>query len=203
MKFLAERRRLRRQLSLEIALYPVLLERRRVELVGDVAEHLDQTDFEAILALAGALAYDQQAGLLFDHRRRRHPVQRPVAAGVVMHEEGAVGLEHQQANSLRKPGGQATGVVNLAAGDEQAHRRADRTVPFGRSAHPFRTGPEADYRAYGGRGTSCNLSYRSEPGCAPRSLRTPIGRRQRSAKRAVWRRAAPRSVRNPSALSGL
>ncbi len=43
-----------------------------------------------------------------------------------MDEAGTVGLEHQEPNSLWKPSGQPAGVQNLAAGDEEAHRR--RTV---------------------------------------------------------------------------
>src|SRR2546429_6033564 len=48
-----------------------------------------------------------------------------------MHEKRAAGLEHEEPNSLRKPSGQATGVEDFAAGDEQAHGPADRNVRFG------------------------------------------------------------------------
>ena len=37
--------------------------------------------------------------------------------------EGAVGLEHEEAHGVGQPSGQATGVVNLAASDEQTHER--------------------------------------------------------------------------------
>jgi hypothetical protein len=47
-----------------------------------------------------------------------------------VHEEGAIGLEHQEPHGFREPGGQAAGVEDFATGDEEAHR-ADRTVPFG------------------------------------------------------------------------
>jgi hypothetical protein len=50
-----------------------------------------------------------------------------------MHEEGAVRLEHQQADRLGEAGRQAAGVDDLAAGDDQAAWPADRTVRFGRS----------------------------------------------------------------------
>ena len=41
-----------------------------------------------------------------------------------MYKEGPVGLEHEEPNGLGKPGGQTTGVENLAAGDEEAHGRS-------------------------------------------------------------------------------
>jgi hypothetical protein len=47
-----------------------------------------------------------------------NPIERAIATGVVVDEEGAVGLEHEQPNRLRQPGGQPTGVPNLAACDE-------------------------------------------------------------------------------------
>ena len=56
-------------------------------------------------------------------RRRRHPVQRLVAAGVAVHEHPPVGLEHEQPHRLRQPGAQAAGVLDGAAGDDQAHGR--------------------------------------------------------------------------------
>ena len=59
--------------------------------------------------------------LLDDRRRRGHPVQRLVAAGVGVDEHGAVGLEHDQPQRLRQVGGQTAGVVDGAAGDDQAH----------------------------------------------------------------------------------
>ena len=40
-----------------------------------------------------------------------------------MHQEGAVGLEHQEPHGFRKAGGQAPGVGDLAAGDDQTHGR--------------------------------------------------------------------------------
>ena len=53
-------------------------------------------------------------------------VRRSKTTGVVMHQKGAVRLEHEQTYGLRKSGGQATGVEHLAASDEQTHRT--RTV---------------------------------------------------------------------------
>jgi hypothetical protein len=43
-----------------------------------------------------------------------------------MYKEGSVGLEHEEADGLREPGGQPPGVDDFAAGDEQAH--GPRTV---------------------------------------------------------------------------
>ena len=43
-----------------------------------------------------------------------------------MHQERAVGLEHEEAHSLREPSGQAACAEDFAAGDQQAHGR--RTV---------------------------------------------------------------------------
>jgi hypothetical protein len=48
-----------------------------------------------------------------------------------MHQKRPVGLEHQQPNSLRKPGREAAGVEDFAAGDDEAHDRG----PY----CPFRT----------------------------------------------------------------
>ena len=117
-----ERLRQRRERFLQVALDAVLLERRGLaHLVLDVGEHFVQADLEAILAAAGALADDEHAVAFLDHGRRRHPVERPVAAGVGVHEHRAVGLDHHQARRLRQVRGQAAGVGDLAAGDKQAH----------------------------------------------------------------------------------
>ena len=61
------------------------------------------------------------------------PVQRSEASCVVMLQEGAVGLEHQEAYGFGEPGGETTRVKDLAAGDEQAHSAG----PY----CPFRTEP--------------------------------------------------------------
>src|SRR5579862_7917853 len=103
-----------------------------------VAEHLRpggerllEIALEAVLAPPGALADDEHAVRFLDDRRRRHPVQRLVAAGVRVDEHRAVGLEHQEPRRLRQVRGQPTGVRDLAARDDQAHRAA----PY----CPFRT----------------------------------------------------------------
>ncbi len=54
------------------------------------------------------------------------PVERFETAAIVIDEDGPVGFEDEQADRLRQHGGQATGVDDLAAGDDQAHSR--RTV---------------------------------------------------------------------------
>jgi hypothetical protein len=43
-----------------------------------------------------------------------------------MDQDGAVGFEHEEANGLGQPCGEATRIQNLAASDEQTHR--PRTV---------------------------------------------------------------------------
>ena len=113
------------QRELEVALDAVLLERGRLaHLVLDVGEHLVQPDLEPVLALE--LAHDDQVLGLLDHRRRRHPVERLVAAGVGVHEDGAVRLEHHEPQRLRQPRRQAPGVLDGTAGHDQSHER--RTV---------------------------------------------------------------------------
>ena len=92
----------------------------------DVAQHLDQTDLEAVLSLPGALADDEQVAVLLDDRRRGHPVERPETTGIVVYEERAVGLEHEEPNSFRETSRQAACVEDFAAGNDQAHR--PRTV---------------------------------------------------------------------------
>ena len=120
---------------LQVMLDAVLPERRRLShLVGDVAQHLVDEDLEPVLGLARALADDEaleRIAFLLDHRRRRHPVERLVAARVRMDEDRAVGLEHEQPVGLGQDGRQAAGVEHLAAGDDQAHGR--------RPYRPFRT----------------------------------------------------------------
>ena len=116
--------------ELQVALDAVLLERRRfAHVVRDVGEHLDEPDLEAVLAAARALADHEQLAAVLDHRRRRHPVQRLVPAGVRVHEHGAVVLQHQEPRRLRQEGVQAAGVGDLAAGDDQAHRANLPSVP--------------------------------------------------------------------------
>ena len=63
-----------------------------------------------------------RVGLLLDHRRRRHPVLRLVAAVVGVDHHRAVALDHDQPQRLGQDGGQAARVADLAAGDDQAHR---------------------------------------------------------------------------------
>ena len=60
-----------------------------------------------------------------DHGRGGHPVGRLVAAGVGVDEDRAVGLDHQEADGQGEDGREATGVDDLAAGDDQAHAGPD------------------------------------------------------------------------------
>jgi hypothetical protein len=48
-----------------------------------------------------------------------------------MDQEGAVGFEHEQANSFREACRETPCVKNFAASNEKAHRRPDRIVRFG------------------------------------------------------------------------
>ena len=86
-------------------------------------------DLEPVLALE--LAHDDPVGLLLDDRRRRHPVLRLVAAGVGVDQHRAVRLDHQQPQRLGQPRGQAAGVADLAAGDDQAHEVVEGTASGG------------------------------------------------------------------------
>ena len=119
-QLLAQRRRRRRQLLLQVPLHPVLLQRGRLaHVVHDVAQHLDEPDLEHVVRLQ--LANDEPVALVLDEGRRRHPVERLVAAGVVVDEHGAVRLQDQQPHRLRQHGVETARVADLAAGDEQAH----------------------------------------------------------------------------------
>jgi len=121
-ELLAKRGRRGGELQLEVALDSVLLQRGRLaHVVCHVAQHLGEPDLEHVLGLQ--LAHDEPVALVLDERRRRHPVQRLEASGVVMHEHGAVGLEDEQPDGLGEDGVQPSRVANLAAGDEQAHTR--------------------------------------------------------------------------------
>src|SRR3954447_16148408 len=75
------------QRLLQVRLDAVLLEARVVvhDVLG-VRDHLRDPDLQPVVALE--LAHDHEAGLLLDHGRRRHPVERLVAAAVGVHEHG-------------------------------------------------------------------------------------------------------------------
>src|SRR5215207_7906588 len=122
-----DRLRLRRELELEVAFDAVLLEPCRLpHVVPLVAQDLDEADLEPVPGAAGTLAHDEQVARLLDDGRRRHPVQRLVAARVRMDEHRSVVLHDQQPRGLGQVGREPAGVGDLAAGDDQTHRR--RTV---------------------------------------------------------------------------
>jgi hypothetical protein len=80
-----ERQRLAERLGrgcerlLQVALDAVLLQRRRLpHVVLDVTEHREQADLELVVALR--LRHDEPVALVGHERRRRHPVERLVAA---------------------------------------------------------------------------------------------------------------------------
>src|SRR5262249_40739665 len=72
----------------------------------------------------------QPVALVRDERRRGHPVERLVAAGVIVDEHRAVALQDEQPHGLREDGRDPAGAVDLAAGDDETHA-AQPTVPFG------------------------------------------------------------------------
>src|SRR5438270_1409339 len=127
-ELLAERRWRRRELELQVALDAVLLQRSRLaHVVHDVAQHFREADLEDVVCLW--LANDEAVSLVLDHGRRRHPVERLEAAGVVVHEDGSVRLEDEEPDRLRQNGTQTAGIPDLAAGDEQAHTGNLLSVP--------------------------------------------------------------------------
>ena len=157
---------------LQVGLDAVLLQARvALHVVRGVGDHLGEPDLEPVVALE--LAHDDQALRLLDHRRRRHPVQRLVPAGVGVHEHRAVGLDHQQPQRLGQMGGQAAGVVDGAAGDDQAHR--------GKVLSPScRTATARPHCA-------------SESSAARRATRCGTRRTTTSATARTWSSRAPRS----------
>ncbi len=148
-QLLAERRGGGGQLELQIALDAVLLQRRRLaHVVPDVAEDLREPDLEHVLRLR--LPDDEHVAELLGDRRPRHPVQRLVAARVVVDEHGPVGLQDQQPHRLGQDSRQATGVADLAAGDEQAHD-PHPIGPCGRVLASRLTGMAQQVRGFGWR----------------------------------------------------
>ena len=105
---------------LKLAFDALLLERRGLaHVMRHVREHFGDPNLDAILA--ALLAHHEEAGLLLDHGGRRHPVLRLVAPGVGMHHHRPVRLQHQQPKRLREDRGEAAGVANFAASDDEAH----------------------------------------------------------------------------------
>src|SRR4051794_19376710 len=114
---------------LQVALDAVLLPRGRLaHVVLHVAQHLEQPDLEGVVALR--LGHNEPVTLVGEEGRSGHPVERLVAAGVVVHEHGAVGLEDEEPDRLRQHGREPAGVGHFAAGHDEAHA-AEPTVPFG------------------------------------------------------------------------
>src|SRR5262249_54981037 len=113
-------------LLLEMTLDAVLLERRGVELVRHVREHFEQTHLQTILRFPRAPAHDDRISLLLHDRRRCHPVQRLIAASVLVDEQGSCVPDHEQPGRPRRNGREAAGIDGLAAGDDKTH--GPRTV---------------------------------------------------------------------------
>jgi hypothetical protein len=113
---------------LEVALDAVLLEPGVLaELVLELREHLGDADLETVFAPARPLSNDDRAVTVLDHRGRRHPVEGLVASRVGMDEDRAVRLEDEEPDRLRQVRGEAAGVGDLAAGDDETHGAG--TVP--------------------------------------------------------------------------
>jgi hypothetical protein len=87
--------------------------------VRDIAQHLDEADLELVFRLR--LRDDEPVALVGDEGGSRHPVEWLEPAGVVVNEDGAVGLEDQEAYRLREDGRETAGVNDLAAGDDETH----------------------------------------------------------------------------------
>ena len=121
--------------GLEVRFDAVLLESGVLaELMGAVLEDLVQTHAELVTGLvmgdvplldpvAVRIGLDlvviatrgaQRAG-------RSHPVQRFIAASVRMDQHAAIGFDDQQARSQGEVGGESTGVVDRAAGNDETH----------------------------------------------------------------------------------
>ena len=122
---LAEPRRRGRERRLQLRLDALLLKLAAVaELVADVAENLADDDFETLLAPQLTDDHElERVAVLLDDRRRRHPVQRLVAARVRVDHDRAVRLEHEEPQRVRQGRAEPAAVPNLAAGDDEAHGR--------------------------------------------------------------------------------
>ena len=122
------------------------------EIVVRVVEDLVQAYPQPVLRL-GVLHHPHQrdpvVGLLgrrchLGHRAGRgHPVQRLVGAAVAVHEDGTVGLDHEQAGRQRQVCGQSTVVVDAAPGDDETHRGSLSHPGGSLSTVSRRSGPRA------------------------------------------------------------
>src|SRR6266516_163709 len=107
------------QQLLEVALDAVLDQSPvDAEVVAGIVQDFLQGDGHG---LAGAVGDQPAAGLLAQGARRRHPVERLVAAAVGVDQHRAVGLDDQQAGGRRQVGVEPAGVVHTAGGDDEAH----------------------------------------------------------------------------------
>ena len=121
-----------RDLQLELAAQPEAIE---------PGLRLDRREWPTDIGPVDLMCRDADDGWVavgVDHGRRRHPVQRLVAAGVRVDEHGAVVLQHHEPRGLGEEGGQAAAVGHLTAGNDEAHGPADRSVRFGQ-VRPERT----------------------------------------------------------------
>ena len=187
---------------LQLALDPGLLKRRGLaHVVLDVGDHLGHADLQPPRS-PSPLAHHDQARLLLDHGRRSHPVLRLVPAGVGVDHHRAVRLDHHEPQRLRQDGGQATGVDDLAAGDDQAHP-AEAIPTTGRPLRRrrplvWRAPPPLRLRS-AAQGCEGRFARASSGACGPSSERsalelcswveaTPFAtRRQRAAPRSTTR----------------
>jgi hypothetical protein len=91
--------------------------------VRDIAQHLREANLQSLLGAPVQLAHDEHSVRLLHRGRRRHPVERLVAAGIRVDEHRAVRFQEDQARGLREEGRQAARVADLAAGDDETHGR--------------------------------------------------------------------------------
>ena len=110
------------------------------EVVRGVVQDLLEQDPQGVVGLgAGDRPLDLAVlrGALAHGAGRRHPVERLVGAAVGVDEHRAVGLDHQHPGRHRQVGRQPSGVVDLAARDDQPHEAGIyRSVRDARRAGP-------------------------------------------------------------------
>ncbi len=125
--------RVLREEFLQMLLYAVLLEPGvDAEVVGGVVEDLLDQDAQRVVRLRRHRPLDPAVlgGRLPDRARRAHPVERLVGAAVGVHQHRAVGLEHEHACRHRQVRRQPSGVVHLAARDDQSHGEESTVLPM-------------------------------------------------------------------------
>ena len=151
-------------------------------------------------ALTSHSARPSSASALADRARRGHPVERLVGAAVGVDQHGAVRLEHQHAGGQRQVGRQPSGVVHLAARDDDPHDGRIYSGPV--TDHDVRPARQRDLAHLGldeppGPGSSWSPAIRPSgharvdlSTATPTSTSSRRRRPRRGAARRSWRRRA-------------